>query len=239
MAENSASESPKGPTAPYTSFLTVKNIVKDMKEHGVPTRIDRSVFPNLAGGTVGQILPAMKFLTLTDEAGHPTPRMTALVAAYGTDTWPSSLADIVRSAYGPLFQINLEAASPGQFLELFRKTYPGAEDVSRKSQTFFLNAARDAGIKISPYIMKNKKPRSTPAKRRAPKQNGAAGVTAKEPTATETATAKAAAEAAALAAKNAAKKPSEVLLGLFNKDMKREEQDAIWLLIKFFKAKDQ
>src|SRR5690348_6997284 len=110
MAEQSASEAPRGPMAPYTSFLTIKNIVKDMKEHGVPTRIDRSVFPNLAGGTVGQILPALKFLTLTDEAGHPTPRMTALVASYGTDTWPSTLADVVRSAYVPLFRMNLEAA---------------------------------------------------------------------------------------------------------------------------------
>jgi hypothetical protein len=233
MAAETGTEAPKGPMAPYTSFLTVKNIVKDMKEHGVPTRIDRSVFPNLAGGTVGQILPALKFLALTDDSGHPTERMASLVASFGSDAWAASLAGIVRSAYAPLFSINLEGASPGQFLELFRKTYPGAEDVSRKSQTFFLNAARDAGIKISQYIMKNKKPRTAPAKKRVPKPNAAA---AQKDQAGDLAAAKA---AAALAAASHARKSSEILLDLFDSKMEKAEQDAVWLLIKFFKAKGQ
>src|SRR5271170_37777 len=100
MASQEKGETKRGPTAPYTSFLTVKNVLKDMKEHGTPTRIDRSVFPNLAGGTVGQMLPALKFLRLTNEAGVPTDEMKKLVDAVSSqETWSAELSKIVRAAY--------------------------------------------------------------------------------------------------------------------------------------------
>lgn len=83
MATKEKTDSKGGPTAPYISFLTVKNVLKDMKERGTPTRIDRSMFPNLAGGTVGQLLPALKFLKLTSDAGVPTDDLQRLVAAHG------------------------------------------------------------------------------------------------------------------------------------------------------------
>jgi Family of unknown function (DUF5343) len=228
MATTEKGEQTKGPTAPYISFLTLRNVLKDMKEHSVPTRIDRTVFTNLAGGTVGQLLPAMKFLKLTDDSGVPTDMMHKLVAAVGTDTWAPELSKALRLAYAPLFKTTLEAASPGQFLETFRANYPGTEDVSRKSQTFFLNAVREAGIKISPYIMKNKKPRSAPAKKRA--KNGSP----KNP--------KGATEDNNHQENDrlSQKLPSEILLGLLNpKEMQKEQQDAIWTLIMHFKAKGQ
>lgn len=231
MAAPDKIETKGGPTAPYISFLTVKNVLKDMKQHGTPTRIDRSMFPNLAGGTVGQLLPALKFLKLMDDSGVPSDDLKKLIAALGTeDAWASELSKVVRASYAPLFKLNLEAASPAQFVELFRATYPGTEDVSRKSQTFFLNAAREAGIKISQFIMRNKKPRSGPTKKRAKSGTG---------------------NAADSSGGNGAgrqndndqstqKLPSEILLGLLNPaDMKKPEQDAIWTLIIHFKAKGQ
>lgn len=227
MATETTSEALKGPAPPYTSYMTVRNILKDMKQHGLPTRIDRSVFPNLAGGTVGQVLPAFKFLGLTDNDGHPTERMRALVSAFDTDQWASVLEEVVRTAYAPVFTINLEAASPGQFLEVFRKSYPGTEDVSRKSQTFFLNAAREAQIKISPYIMKNKKPRSGPAKKRTPKTSKNTGNSDRRNDRED------------LPPPPTPKLPSETLLGLFDSEMGKEEQDAIWTLIKYYKATGQ
>src|SRR5262249_42346063 len=42
----------------------------------------------------------------------------------------------------------------------------------RKSITFFLTAIQDAKIEISPFILKNKKPRSGPTKKRVARQNG-------------------------------------------------------------------
>jgi len=228
MATMDRDEGAKGPTAPYISFLTVKNVLKDMKEHSPPTRIDRTVFPNLAGGTVGQLLPALKFLKLTDDTGVPTNEMHNLISAHGTEAWGATLEQIVRSAYAPLFKINLEGASPGQFVEIFRKAYPGTEDVSRKSQTFFLNAAREAGIKISPYIMKNKKPRTAPNKKRVPKAAKNTGSGTKND-----------GHADDLTVHNQNKLPSEILLGLYDTNMDNETQSAIWTLIRYFKAKKE
>ena len=151
----------------------MKNVLKDMKQHGTPTRIDRRMCPNLAGGTVGQLLPALKFLKLINNSGVPNDDLKSLIAALGPEgIWAAELSRIVRAAYAPMFKLNLEAASPAQFVELFRATYPGTEDVSRKSQTFFLNAAREAGIKISQFIMRNKKPRTGPSKKRAKSATG-------------------------------------------------------------------
>lgn len=222
MANDTATDTAKGPAAPYTSYLTVRNILRDMKQHGVPTRVDRSVFPNLAGGTVGQVLPAMKFLGLTDNDGHPTKRMVALVASADTEQWPKALEEVIRAAYAPLFSINLEAASPGQFLELFRKTYPGAEDVSRKSQTFFLNAAREARITISPYIMKGKKPRSAPAKKRVKSPQPRPEAVPVRPSLEHLST--------------PVQKPMEyMLLDLMGGNMNEEERTAVWTLINYLK----
>jgi hypothetical protein len=228
MAEIVQIASTKGPTAPYPAFQTLKTLAKQMKEHSVPSRIDRSVLTSFSGAVGSQVITMLKFLGLTEEDSSPTLRLKALVEAYDTDAWPAALGDVVRNAYRPMFQLNLETASPNQFNEHFRKTYPAADEVSRKSMTFFLNAAREATIKISPYIMKNKKPRSAPSKKKA-RAAGSAISPAASPAANPPG-----------GAAEIQKKPSELVLGLLDpKEMKKEEQDAIWTLIKFFAAKGQ
>lgn len=151
---------------PYVSFQSVKTAIAQFKEHVVPDRIDRSVLSNFSGAVGGQILTAFRFLGLTDASGHSTDRLRALVGAYETDAWASVLNGVLAEAYQPLFELNLQSCSPSQFTEKFRMTYQGADEVIRKSITFFLNAASDAKIPISSFIMKARKPRSGPSKRR-------------------------------------------------------------------------
>ena len=145
---------------PYTSFQSIKTLIQGFKEHDVPGRIDRSVLGNFSGAVGSQIMTALKFMDLIDGSNHPTEALRNLVRSYGGDEWSPALANIVRESYKPLFELNLETASPAQFNECFRSIYSGTDEVQRKSITFFLNAAREAGIKVSAYIMKNKKPRA-------------------------------------------------------------------------------
>jgi hypothetical protein len=98
-----------------------------------------------------------------------------LVEAANSPQWGSQLKRVLHAAYTPLYELDLKAASPSQFVEKFTKTYPGEGSTSRKSMTFFLTAAKDAQIEVSPYIMQNKKPRSGPAKKRTPKSSGQNG----------------------------------------------------------------
>jgi len=169
MADAQNGGAPRGPTAPYPAFQTLKTLCKQLKEHGVPDRIDRSVLTSFSGAVGSQVITMLKFLGLTDDASVAKDGLRNLVKAYDTQAWPVMLGEIIEQAYQPMFTINLETASPGQFNEHFRKNYPAADEVSRKSMTFFLNATKDAEIKISPYIMKNKKPRTAPSKKRTPK----------------------------------------------------------------------
>lgn len=164
MAQEKEGESRLLP--PYVSFQSVKTALAQFKEHVTPDRIDRSVLANFSGAVGGQILTAFRFLGLTDDSGHSTDELRALVKAFGTDDWPTTLAAILRKAYAPIFSLNLQSCSPGQFMEKFKASYQGADEVIRKSVTFFLNAASDAQIPISNFIMKARKPRSAPTKKR-------------------------------------------------------------------------
>ena len=218
-----------GLTAPYPAFSTLKTLIKPFKEHGgAPSRIDRSVLTSFSGQVGSQVLTMLKFLNLTDPGGRPTQALTALVSAFDTDAWQAALSNVIRPAYEPIFALNLETASPNEFAQHFRKTYPASEEVSRKAMTFFLNAAQEAGYKISPYILKGKKPRSGPTKKRVAKTAASAVGSAQV---------KGAGGIVPPIAPIAEKLPSETLLSLFDPGMAGEEQNAIWTLIKFFKAK--
>lgn len=162
----------KGPSPPYIAFQSLKTLASNMKEHGVPGRIDKSVLGNFSGAVGSQIITGLKFLDLIDDDNHPKPALQNLVGAYDTDDWASALAQVLKEAFAPIFSVNLETASPAQFTEHFKRTYGIDGDTLRKSLTFFVNAVRDAQVPISAYIMKNKKPRSGPAKKRAIKPSG-------------------------------------------------------------------
>lgn len=238
---------PKTLSAPYTAFQSVKTALTQFKEHGTPSRVDRTVLPTFSGAVSGQVVTSFKFLKLVDSNNSARPELEALVQAVGTDEWPNALRTVLQSAYTPLLALNLDTASPSQFTELFRREYPAAEEVGRKAMTFFLNAARDAEIKISPYILRNKKPRTNGNKRRAPRVVDLPSAAPASP-----AWMRAAASAAASARKGGrmeppppppapaqVQRPSEMLLEHFKpNEMDEPTQAAVWTLIKFFKGKD-
>jgi hypothetical protein len=214
-------------TAPYTSYRTFKTFIEDLREHGVPSRIDRSVLTRFSGVVGTQLMHALRFLGLIDDEGRPTPLLGELVNAHGGAQWPVTLSQALREAYAPIFAIDLETATPSHFSAAFRKAFPAAEAVVQKCVTFFLYVAADAGLKVSGRILKGRKPRSL-APRRAPRRAPAAakGVEAdpSEPL-----------PAAFLVER---KKPSEILfMHLDPNVMDEEQQAAVWTLMKYFKAR--
>lgn len=217
-------------SAPYTAFSSIRTALKQMKEHGIPNRIDRSVLTNFSGAVSSQVMTALKFLGLTDSEGRPREALAPLVAACEDEkSWPGALSPVIRSAYAPMFEQDLEKLSPSQFNELFKRSYPGADAVLRKSMTFFLNAAREAGIPISAYILKNKKPRTASGKRKLPTQkarsNGNRGEVDPPPP-----------PPAPPAPSSTLNKPMEyMLLDLLSPSMTDEQRQAVWTLISFVK----
>lgn len=102
-------------------------------------------------------MTALRFLGLVDVDDRPTDSLRALVGAYGHDEqWQAALQTVIRDAYAPVVAIGLESATPAQFVEAFR-SYPGTEEVRRKSEVFFLNAAKDAALPLSKRIADQKR----------------------------------------------------------------------------------
>jgi hypothetical protein len=139
---------------PYLGFGTLQNFLDSLKQ-GIPSRIDRSLMYSLGGTVQKQLLHALRYLGLIDEWGLPQPTLKQLVSAEGTERehfW----RDLLQTAYPFLLGqaargFDLTIATPRQLTEKFQATGIQGESV-RKAETFFLRAAEEAGLSISPHI---------------------------------------------------------------------------------------
>jgi hypothetical protein len=227
MLSGSSERAKSTRTPPYTSYRTFKTFIQDLREHGVPSRIDRSVLTRFSGVVGTQLMHALRFLGLIEDHGRPTQRLKELVNAHGAGDWPEKLLELLRQEYAPMFAIDLETATPSHFNEAFRKAFPAADAVVQKCVTFFLYAANDAGVRISGRVLKGRKPRTlTPRRKRAfahpPTKEFEAGTSQPQPA----------------TSRIEGKKPSEVLLMYLDPDeMDDEQQAAIWTMLKYFKSR--
>jgi hypothetical protein len=158
------------PIPPYIPFQTFLTFLKQLKTDGLPPQIDKSVLSKFSGGTQGQLKVALKAMGLMDE-NKPTDQLAALVDAYDTPQFEPLLLDLLHRTYPYVFSLNLMEATPLMFADSFKAT--GArEDVSRKCRTFFLHAAKRAGVPLGNRLLTGSVPRSNtgaPRKRKAAK----------------------------------------------------------------------
>ncbi|MGB7976817.1 MAG: DUF5343 domain-containing protein [Roseiarcus sp.] len=217
-------------TPPYTSYRTFKTFIEELHEHGVPSRIDRSVLTRFSGVVGTQLMHALRFLGLIEDDGRPTERLKGLVKAHGTGAWSSTFLELLRHDYAPMFAIDLETATPSHFSGTFRKAFPAADAVVQKCVTFFLYAAKDAGVRISGRVLKGRKPRALtphrkpakPASAHSPIREFEAGASPPQ----------------APLSPFEGRKPSEILLTHLDlNEMDDEQQAAVWTLLKYFKAR--
>lgn len=227
MTDEKSDDGDKRPAPPYVSFKTLKTFVASVKEHGVPGRIDRTILPNFSGAVAGQLITALRFLHLINADGEPTQSLKTIVDAYDTADWKGELGGVLQKAYRPLFSLDLTTASPSQFNEQFAKSFSAEGDTMRKCVTFFLNAADEAGISISPYISKARKPRGTNGRKKTSKKSAisARGPGMREPPPPPPPPVE--------------QSISEMLFELLDPlSMNDEEQQAVWTLMKYVKAND-
>jgi hypothetical protein len=146
------------PIPPYIPFQTFLTLLKQLKTDGLPPQIDKSVLSKFSGGTQGQLKVALKSMGLMDE-NQPTKDLAALVDALETDAFNPMLKTLLERTYPYVFAIDLMTATPTMFADAFKAT--GAkEDVSRKCRTFFLHAAKAAGVPLGNRIATGSVPRA-------------------------------------------------------------------------------
>jgi len=152
------------PVPPYVSYKTFRNFLDDLRE-GIPGRIDRSVVSSLSGTVQGHLLAALRYFSLIDDDGQVHESLARLVNSEGAER-KNLIEALLRSGYPPLFNadgFDLSNATHLQFTEKF-KTFGASGDTNRKCAAFFLAAAQDAGIPISPRILNATRRRTEPSK---------------------------------------------------------------------------
>ncbi len=151
MAMEDAQEA-RGPIPPYVAYKTFRNFVDSLRQ-GVPSRIDRSLMATMSGGAQGALIATLRFLGFINEVGTPTETFREVVRAEGQER-QRMLRAILETAYVPVFGENfdLAGATAQSFEERFRRLATG--DTVRKCEGFFIAAAKDANLPLSPYVMK-------------------------------------------------------------------------------------
>ncbi|MGO9622448.1 MAG: hypothetical protein ACLPT6_13710 [Desulfobaccales bacterium] len=175
-------ESAKKIIPPYVPYKTFINFLDNLRQQGVPQKIDRSISPfkSMSGALQGQVRLALEYLNLITDSGETTEGLKKLAKAEDGIEREQALKDVLLPAYSFIFEngIDIESATHRQLEELF--TQEGATgDTLRKCTAFFLSAARGAGIKLSPHFKKVRSRRAGSAKPK--RQSQAKAPTDKQP----------------------------------------------------------
>lgn len=153
---------------PYLPYKTFKSFIDGLRI-AMPARIDRSIMGSMSGGAQKLLIAALKFLALTTAHDAPTEKLTRLVTSEGQE-WQRAFRDILTSGYPFIFKdgFDLMRSTPKHLDEQFETTGISGDTV-RKCVAFFIAAAKDADIQLSPHITKVKRsPRPTNSKSRRP-----------------------------------------------------------------------
>jgi hypothetical protein len=137
---------------PYMSFQTFWSFIAELGTKPLPPQIDRSLMDTKSGTDQANLTNALKGFGLIREDLTVEPRLVDLVTA-DDDSKKSQLAELVRTHYERALQVSEENGTEKLLHDAFRDAYGiEAADTRRKALTFFLHAARTAGIELSPHF---------------------------------------------------------------------------------------
>lgn len=162
-------------TPPYVSFKSFWKLMENLKTV-LPAQLDRDYMLNAAkfnGTTAQQALHACRFLGLV-EGIVPTDRLRTLVRAEGDDS-RKAFEQIMKAAYAPIFELDLESATNQMLREKMRTVYGTDGTTADKIVQFFVQGCNRAGVRLSSLIAKPARAAGggkAPRRRRA---GGAAG----------------------------------------------------------------
>ncbi len=132
--------------APYAPVDNVLKVIRRFRERGLPSTLTLQELERLGipAGNAPRTLVALRFLGLIDEDAERTQVFERLRKST-TDEYPGLLAEIIRSAYAPIFTI-VDPDKDGDIAtsDAFRQYTPGAQ--RGRMVTLFLGLCREAGI---------------------------------------------------------------------------------------------
>lgn len=169
MAEQAETLAPqaasrKAPAA-YVPFRTFLSAVEAL-EHGVPRKLDRTIWRSQSGVIQSQIMMAFRFFNLVDEDDRPTQALHRLVAS--PEQRPEHVKALLHYAYHDIIDHDLTKMTP-RMLEEAMDGYSVTGDTRRRAISFFLQAAKYAELPMHPLLLGQTRNTSGPRKRKAKK----------------------------------------------------------------------
>ena len=227
MSQQQSTKAEQTVKPPYLSYKTLRNFLESLKASGVSGRIDRSIMPSsMSGANQVLVIAALKFLGLIDEVGIPQDNLHKIVELEKGER-AQAYQQALKSAYSFLLKdLDIERATTRQVEERF-KDIGLSTDTVRKAVNFFLLAAKDAELKVSPHIKPYQGTSGGQKTRKGTAKNG------QTQQGNETSSSK-----GVSASQSTTKATYQVLIDILSPDMRDDEQDAVWTLIRYLKKKE-
>jgi hypothetical protein len=138
-------------TPAYVPFKTFTAVLDSFSSF-LPDQLHPTMWPSYSGGIKSQLLGALRFLRLVDDRDRPTDALKGLADA-DSQHRPQMFKDVLKTAYPALMSVDLTRATPGSFDAEMRK-FGQEGETHRKASSFFLQAAKWAGVPLSPLLVK-------------------------------------------------------------------------------------
>jgi hypothetical protein len=133
-------------TPPYPPFRTFWNFIQSLEEP-LPQVFEKSFFGSRSGSARSALVAALKFFGLIDQQKRPTPKLRTLVGKSDTE----SLRTLLDESYPAVIGLGLADATRGQVDSALRDM--GAPpSLLPKCRSFFVQAASESGIEVSPFL---------------------------------------------------------------------------------------
>lgn len=159
---------------PYATYRSFTSLIEDLRGHDVmPGMIDRGFLSKRSGSEQSALMATLKWFGLTDANGVPTALLREYVGA-NAEAAKALFSEMINSSYSAVTDgtFPLQSATTNMLADKFRE-YEISGSTLSKSISFFLSAAKDAGITVSPHAKAPAAPSNVGSKRKAKLPAGA------------------------------------------------------------------
>lgn len=151
---------------PYVAYKTLVNFLDKFKQ-GIPSRVDRGLMGTMSGASQSQVTTALRFLGMISENNVTNPKMKEYVVG-DEEQKKTVLQEMLVDAYPFIFRqgFDLSNETAKALRDAFVANTGATGETVNRCIAFFKDAAVDAGIPISRFIL-NKTVRSPQPKKRS------------------------------------------------------------------------
>ena len=146
----------KKPVPPYVSYKTLCNFLDRFKQ-GLPGRIDRGLMGSMSGAAQSQVTTALRYLGMISDNSIPTPVMKRYTSGEESER-KAALREMLQASYPFIFDgvFDFSTATASQLREAFANNTPATGETLGRCMAFLKDAAQDADIHVSQFILQGK-----------------------------------------------------------------------------------